>query len=378
MKVEMFWLCVVLVAAACVGDPSAQTLQQLYETGKVGFVEDVVYGSDDDEDEGVLFGPMAICVDGEGDVYVLDYKMFCVKKYNSDGKHLLTFSRKGEGPGELARAYRMTMTPDEQLAVFDSDNHRITVFDRDGEYVRAQGFQGWVTGFRATAGGAFVMNYAIMKEDWLKKGVFCKVAHLAPDLVTETPIDSAYIKESEMIQASDNSMTTVSRPFVGRFHVATHPDGNIVVAHGDKYRLTVLSPQLEPVREITREVSRLKVTDEDKEDYFGDFQNQDENFMILVREKVRFPKHKPYISSLLVDGEGQILVGTYERTGSGETTYYDVFAPDGSYVNTVEMMTLKRSAVFRDGSLYMVRTDEDELPVVIRYRPQAQAQTANP
>jgi len=378
MKALWVYLIVVFASAAWLGGPAAQTLQTLYQTGKVEFVEDVVFGNDDDEDDGVLFHPSAVCVDDGGAVFILDYKMFCIKKFDSNGEHLLTFSRQGEGPGELARAYRMAMTPRGRLAVFDSDNHRITVFDRDGEYVESQGFQGWVTGFYAAADESFVVLYSVMKEDWMKNGSFYKVAHLAPDLGTETAIDSGYVRDSEIIQATDNSMTSVGKPFVGRYHVGALPGGDIVVAHGDEYRLRLLSPRLEPVREVTREVPRIKVTEGDKAEYYEDFQDSEENFRILVREKVRFPKYKPYISDLCVDDEGYILVETYERTGSDDTMCYDVFTPDGEFVNRVEMIALKTSARFKNGYLYMSKFSDDDLPVVIRYRPQANEETANP
>jgi hypothetical protein len=140
----------------------------------------------------------------------------------------------------------------------------------------------------------------------------------------------------------------------------------------------LLSPSLEPVREVTREVARIKVTEDDKAEYYEGFEDSEENFKILVREKVRFPKYKPYISGLYVDDEGYILVETHEKTGSDDTMYYDVFTPDGEFVNRVEMMTLKASARIKNGHLYMSRFGDDDLPVVIRYRPQAAAETANP
>lgn len=86
MKILVLCICVALSAAAWYGEAAAQTLQQLYQTGRIEFVEDVVFGSD--EDESALFGPMSVCVDDEGYVYILDYKMYCIKKFGSDGEHL--------------------------------------------------------------------------------------------------------------------------------------------------------------------------------------------------------------------------------------------------------------------------------------------------
>jgi len=347
----------------------AQSMQNLYSTGAVEFAEDLVFGSESDDDEGVLFGPAAICVDDEGYVYVLDFKMFCVKKYGPDGEFLLSFSRQGEGPGELAQAYEMTMTPDGRLVVFDGGNHRFTVFDGDGEYVDSHGFQGWVSKFQSTADGSFIILYNVMKEDWMEKGTFYRVALLGSDLTTETAIDSAYIKDSQIVHAADNSMTMVGNPFVARFMTVASPGGPIMVTRTSEYRVRILSSGLEPVREITRDAEREKVTDADREEYFEGFENSDENFVMLVRKKVSFPRLKPAISDLYVDETGHILVESYSDTGDDDTSYYDVFTPEGDFVNRVEMMSLRSSACFKNGYLYMRKSYDDELPVVIRYRP---------
>jgi hypothetical protein len=377
MKTLIVCFCAVF-AAAWFGESGAQSPQNLYETGSVEFVENLVFGSDDEDDDGVLFHATSVCVGGDGTVYVLDYKMYCIKKFAPDGEHLLTFSRQGEGPGEMARAYRMTITANENLVVFDSDNHRFTVFDREGEYVDSRGFQGWITGLYALPDESVLLLYNVMRDDWITKGSFNLVSRLAPDLATETVIDSAYIKQSEIIQATDNSMTSVGRPFVGQFHVGVSPAGNILIAHGDEYRVKVLSADLEPLREITREVARVKVTKEDKEEYFDFFEDSEENFRILVRQKVTFPKYKPYISDLFTDDNGYILLEVPERTDSDDTMYYDVFTPEGGFVNRVEMITLRTPVVFRGGYLYMAKSSDDELPVVIRYRPQAAQAATTP
>jgi hypothetical protein len=375
---KIFALSVLLAVAVGGGCPvaAAQSLQELYETGKVDFVEDQVFGTQDDEDDAVLFGPSSICVDEDGNVYVLDFKMYCIKKFAPDGELLLTFSRKGEGPGELAQAYEMTLTPGGRLAVFDSGNHRITLFDSDGEYLDSRGFQGWVSGMYALSGESILLLYSVMTEDWMKKGSLYKISILAPDMATETEIDSAYIRDSEIIQATDNSMTSVGRPFVGRFHAGAVPGSNIAFAHGDECGFRIVSQSAEPVRDVTRDALRVKVTDEDREEYYEGFKG--ENMKILVREKVEFPKYKPCISDLFVDDKGFILIESFEPTGSDETMYYDVYTPDGGFVKRVEITTLRSTAQFRDGLLYMTRASEDHLPVVVRYRPGGGSEPSNP
>jgi hypothetical protein len=58
--------------------------------------------------------------------------------------------------------------------------------------------------------------------------------------------------------------------------------------------------------------------------------------------------------------------------------YYDVYTPDGGFVKRVEITTLRSTAQFRDGLLYMTRASEDHLPVVVRYRPGGGSEPSNP
>lgn len=53
-------------------------------------------------DENYLFSlPLSADEDEEGNIYILDAKECCVKKFSPEGKYLLRFGRPGQGPGEI-------------------------------------------------------------------------------------------------------------------------------------------------------------------------------------------------------------------------------------------------------------------------------------
>jgi hypothetical protein len=376
MKTVALFFILILTLGSNPNETVAQSFLPMYEAGRLTLVEDAVYGSEYDEDESVLYGPSAVCVDDAGDVFVLDFKLYCIKKYNAEGELLMTFSRQGEGPGELGRAYDMAMTADGNLVVFDSDNHRLTVFDRDGEYVDSRGFQGYGTGLLASQDGSVYVRVSVFTEHWQEKGSLFRIVRLSPDLADETVVDSAYVKTSQIVQATDNSMTSVGIPFVAIPEFAISPGGEIIIGRGNEYELKILSPELEPIREIRRDVDRVKVTDEDKEAYFENF--EDSNFEMLAREKVKFPEYKPYFRGLFVDHEGYLLVETSEDAAEDDDAVYDVFSPQGEFIGRVEMLRLRRSTVIKDGFVYMTKTPDDELPTVIRYRAEPTAEPISP
>jgi hypothetical protein len=379
MKMQLIVLVMAILVALLSSGDAAQSFRSAYEAGKVELEKDMAIGGDTEDDDYILYGPAGLCVDAQGNIFILDFKMYWIRKYDADGEHIRTFSRQGEGPGELQRAYYMTMTPDGSPVVFDSGNHRITVFDNDGEFVRDRGLQGFVGSIRSRPDGSLFVMVDIMTDQWMEKGQLKKILLLSPDMGTQTDIDSSYVRETQMLHAGENSYTAVSAPFPERLMCSVAPGGELVYGRGGEYKLKVLSSGLEEVAEIKRDVGRIGVTDDDKEEYYTSFQNSDDpNFEIQLRKNIEFPRHKPYFSRIFVDHEGYVLVETYAEADLEDHTVYDVFTLAGEFINQAEIPSLRSNTIFKDGFLYMTHTEADELPSVIRYRLKSAPKTANP
>ncbi len=182
------------------------------------------------------------------------------------------------------------------------------------------------------------------------------------DMTRSVDIDSAYVKNFQMIAAGH----TVSSPLPTRLVSAVTPASEVVVGYADLYLLKVLSPDIEVAREIRRDVQRIKVTDQDKDEYYRGFKDSDNpDFEKLLRQHVTFPRHKPYFYDVFVDPEGHILVETYDVVD--KKPLYDVFTVEGVFIGQVRLPNLKR-VVFRDGFMYRIKRTEDHVPGVGRYR----------
>ena len=77
--------------------------------------------------------PISVAEDKGGNLFVLDDKDGCIKKYDPDRKFLLQFGRKGQGPGEFAYPMAVSVCANGQVVVstMSSDFH---VFANDGVY----------------------------------------------------------------------------------------------------------------------------------------------------------------------------------------------------------------------------------------------------
>jgi len=78
---------------------------------------------------GVAFAP-------DGTFYVSDgYGSRCVHKYSKEGKRLLTWGEGGSGPGQFAVVHNIGCDKMGRVLVCDRENHRVQIFDPEGEYI---------------------------------------------------------------------------------------------------------------------------------------------------------------------------------------------------------------------------------------------------
>lgn len=100
---------------------------------KLQFVQKL--GRLESDDESYMFNkPWDVAEDSEGNIYIVDLGDTCIKKFTSEGKHLLTFGRKGQGPGELGQSRHIEIDKNNTIYIKDEMFERIQVFNTEGEF----------------------------------------------------------------------------------------------------------------------------------------------------------------------------------------------------------------------------------------------------
>jgi hypothetical protein len=75
--------------------------------------------------------------DKKGDIYVLDYRDKCVKKFSQDGKFIEQFFQQGQGPKEIANPFSMSINKyTDHIFILQDYGLSIKEFDLRGEYVK--------------------------------------------------------------------------------------------------------------------------------------------------------------------------------------------------------------------------------------------------
>jgi DNA-binding beta-propeller fold protein YncE len=108
--------------------------------------------------------PTDVAFAPNGDIYVTDgYGSARVVKFSRDGKYLLQWGRRGNGPGEFMLPHNVVVDARGRVYVTDRDNQRIEVFDANGTYLTEWKDTGGVSGMVITKEGTIVAG-AVLRD----------------------------------------------------------------------------------------------------------------------------------------------------------------------------------------------------------------------
>lgn len=80
-----------------------------------------------------LLHPNNFYMDNQGYIYVSDFKLSVILKFDSNGNYIETIGNKGQGPGEFFHPDHICRYNNE-LIVHDPGNRRIQILDKNGNY----------------------------------------------------------------------------------------------------------------------------------------------------------------------------------------------------------------------------------------------------
>jgi hypothetical protein len=348
------------------GPADAGSLKDVYTTGTVKLDLSLEIGGDEVEDENaILYAPSGFAIDGAGNIYILDYKLHCIKVFDPSGEYIKTIGREGEGPGEFRGAGNMVIDTSGRIITHDFMNKRFQIFSPMGEYIDSRQFQEAVDKMAVGPDGDIYVG--VQEFDFMDpSGVnTLSLLRMSGDMNESTALDSTRVKLWKMITVG-NGMTTATVPYPPYLHWAVSANGNIIIGRSDEYLLRIMSADYEILGEIRREVEAPRITEADEEAYFKSFE-RDGNAGLdpSLKNVMKFPGSRPFFSDIVVDPEGNILVRW--SVPVEDVPVYDVFEPNGKFIGRVSIDGLTDGAVFHGGFIYCRFREEDELPTIRRY-----------
>ena len=118
-------------------DDDGHFVQKLSNDGEVIFTLGKKGVHCDWQSGGMFNRPTDIAIHPEsGDLFVSDgYGNSRIHKFDSDGKHLISWGEPGTDPGQFSLPHNISMLGDDRVIVADRENFRLQIFTTSGEFV---------------------------------------------------------------------------------------------------------------------------------------------------------------------------------------------------------------------------------------------------
>jgi hypothetical protein len=282
-----------------------------------------------------------------------------IRVFDENGKHIFSFGKQGQGPGEMMRptSAGFQITPQHEITLYDPPSQRYIFFSLDGKYLRR---------ISTTTLGT-VLNPVTLNS----KGKF--IAHTVPPPM--------YDKELKIFDSDFNTLKVIatlkSTPWnQSEIHVLepsiifdVSREDNIIWGNSDKYEISILNPEGESIKKIIKDYNAVDVSEDYKKRTIEFYESRfPRNY--ISQMKFIFPDYFPAFGSITIDDTGRLFIETYEevknRTGSH---YFDVFNPEGIYIAKIPLQTENvNTYIWKKAKLYTIEEDKEGFPVVKRYQ----------
>jgi hypothetical protein len=321
-------------------------------------------GADDGPAAFFRIFPTSIGVDSLGNLYVLDAGNYRVSVFDRLGRHLRSFGRQGQGPGELGFPSDMAVTPAGEVAVYDYSRRALVRFDADGSFA-----------------GTFPLPGALeRKVVLLDDGRIAAAVTQQADGVDSTDsrlltlgadtVEIARRRQNSRFPARQFSCVSVALPRYFDPRIVWAAAGNRIVVNDsatyslriyDHTRLAAIWRRSLPVIQSTLELAAWEVAEGDS--------LRVRRCPVAAEEaagKIGYAEIAPIVRSLAVAPDGGIWLS--RRTVVPGESPIDVLDGTGAYVGTLPAGS-PFPAVFRGtDEIITVERDDSNRPHVVVYR----------
>jgi hypothetical protein len=315
----------------------------VYGEIKLELQEDLKIGRADDENY-LFYRLRGIDVDKEGNIYVADMSNYRIQKFDKTGKYLLTFGRKGQGPGEFDLPLNVHLDQSTRNVLVQDQVYTIESFSPDGQPIRSvrleQGFQD----FRVAPDGTIL---ALMMTSSGAQATHLLVKVSPEGKVVQTFAEALYTMYIERRGESTISSTS-GQELAIQFNILD--DRSFVFGYSKDYELTVMDFSGKVLCRIKKDEPYPKFTAKEKARY----------------KRIAYPEFKPYFYGVFTDDLGRIYVQRNKTWAEEENIQkeIDVFSKDGIFLYKTKLP--KHTFIIRNGYVYALEANDEE--VIKRYK----------
>jgi len=317
--------------------------EPLYDNQKISFEENLLLGDSKQGDEYLFNVVVYVVVDDRGRIYVADSNENHIKIFDKEGKYLKTFGRKGQAPGEFDYIYKLQISPQKELVVYDGYRKSLSFFTLEGHFIRSISIL-----------KSHPYNFRVDS----KNNIYIHSIYMNMDSKTEIHAISFYDSDMNFVtEVAKTAPRDWSIPFLPGIWWTLDDRDNLLYGFNKSYELLLLGPDGKLKMKIAKDFEPVEVPKEERE-------KRIKNMRI---EKVKnIPRIYPAYNWFIFDDEGRVIIKTWKRGEKDNEFFYDIFSSEGKYIFNI--LLKGRPIVWKNNNLYSIEEDEEGYDVVKRYK----------
>ncbi|MBN2790630.1 MAG: 6-bladed beta-propeller [Candidatus Delongbacteria bacterium] len=318
--------------------------------------------TDDQADSSAFFKrPIALSVDKNENLFILDLLSMSVKKFDNKGQFIKSISRQGRGPGELFYPSVMYIDND-TLNVMSIASGKISKFDLDGNFYKDITMdQLQLQNTKISPDGNKIVTYIaeqIPKEGAQPDVEFSLVVFDKDSIKADATLNKEIISVQDLMSGKIdfNDILIPFTPGNDMIYISENTDA--------QYRIFCYDYNGEKRSEIRKSFKKVRLGKAEKGTYREEMKKMTQGI-----PNIKVSNFKKAISNIYTDKYGRLLVvPSIDRSLDQEGTYIDIFK-DGQFLNRVDfnvvdksfigvLGTMKQSEFFIGSRLYVMNVEK--------------------
>jgi hypothetical protein len=304
-----------------------------------------------------LTGIETFDVDSEGNIYLIQWASSedYIFKFDPKGNFLTSFSRKGQGPGEIEWGALVRISPKGEIIAKDVAKSKIQVFGQDGKFLREIRMEKSYFPI-PLENGKYLIFWGEDTPEWRKQYVG----------ICNSQFED--IKTLDVFQYPN--ILNVKGPVNRGWLIFSASKDKIYTGNTERgYEIRVHDIEGNLLRKIRKDHKPMKVPEEYKKTYFERFPEGDP-----ILENLYFADQWPAFRDFYAGDEGHLYVLTHEEGVNPGEYMYDIYNSDGAFIGRMSLVNNQRlqnesfAAQVKKDRLYSLQENESGYRELVVYR----------
>lgn len=301
-------------------------------------------------------------------VFVSDHLKFSISIYDKQGNFIKSFGKQGYGNGEFVNNQDLNGILNNKLLVVSDNQGRINFFDLNGNFVKLITIDFMPLNIFPLKSGNLIVWGHVPVAGGKSKHVLAELDYNTGNYVVFNEKTSVYNTPDKIQMPYKGGIVVAGAPYSrGKEMIRVTADDRVIKANNQTGEIEIFKKQNGQYHQtfFTLKGDRIPISETEKQEYYREFKeklksrNMDTGYAEQVLKEGFFPKHLPYFYNLIIDDRNDALFFIY-TTNKDEDFAFEAYSLDGRMLGKSEfkidgydLLANTNRFIFKDGYIYV-------------------------